>query len=285
MRKRRNNTVGQARSWQMAVIAAAALLGSVVPEAGQVVAAMSLQEREPEKAAPGQTTDEDQIDSKAAAELKKMTTYLDSREKIIFKIQTTWEAIQDSGMKLQFETKQEIGIQRPNRAYWSTIRNDGKAWRAWYDGNTLTHLDVDENTYVQLSVPGTLNEMLDFVLETFDLPTPPMLDFLYSDTETSFLSEIKRAVYVGECIQNGKKCYHLAFSKAEVDFQIWIPTDGKPLPVKYSITWTKEPLLPWFVADFLEWNTEPAFADGSFTAIMPTGAKRREEPRRVDDDE
>ena len=216
------------------------------------------------------------------AELKKMTGFLDSNRRLVIKVRATWEALQETGMKLQFEADQEIGIQRPNQVYTISKRNDGTCRKLWYDRNTLTHLSVEDKTYARLTVPETINEMLDHVLDHYDLPTPPMLDFLYNGAEASFLSGITDALYVGECIQSGKKCHHLAFSKANVDYQIWIPTDGKPLPVKYSITWTDEPLLPWFTADFLKWDTETTFSGSSFAAALPADAKRTEVSRNDD---
>ncbi len=240
------------------------------------------QDQQVQKSPTRQATEAERIDPRAVAELKKTTTLLDSKARLALKVRATWEAIQGSGMKLQFEADQEIGIKRPNQIYSISKRNDGAARKLWYERGTLTYLDVEANEYSQLSVPETINEMLDDVLEHYDIPAPPMLDFLYSDAETSFLSEITDALYVGVCLQGGKMCHHLAFSKVDVDYQVWIPTEGRPLPVKYSITWTDEPLLPWFTVDFLEWNTEPTFPEGTFTAAVPPGAKRSEVSLRSD---
>jgi len=243
------------------------------------------QNQKPLNSPAGQATDVRPIDQRAVAELKKMPAFLASNTRVVLKVRSTWESIQESGIKLQFEADQELVIQRPNQVYSSSMRNDGAHQKLWYDRNTLTHLNVKDNVYAQLLVPETINEMLDQVLDRYDLPTPPMLDFLYSDAETSFLSGITQAVYVSECVQDGKKCHHLAFSKPRVDYQIWIPIAGEPLPVKYSITWTDEPLLPWFTAHFLDWNTEPVIPDGSFAAAVPANAKRTEVSLRADADQ
>lgn len=241
---------------------------------------------QPNKESPvADAADEERLDPQAIAELKKMTTFLDRNTQVTIKVRSVWEAIQESGMKLQFQADQEIRIKRPNQICTVSKRNDGTSRKLWYDRNTLTHLNVESNTYAQLTVPETINEMLDHALEHHDIPTPPMLDFLYGDAEASFMSEITDALYVGECVQAGRKCHHLAFSQPDLDYQIWIPTEGDPLPVKYSITWKNEPLLPWFTAYFLEWNTEPTFPDGSFAARVPKGAKRVEVSRSDDHDQ
>ncbi len=224
-------------------------------------------------------TGTERLDPQAVAELQKMITELARYDRVIFKTRTTWEAIQDSGMKLQFDAEQEIGIHRPNKLYSIVLRDDGLRTKLFFDRSTLSYLNVTDNEYTQLPVPPTINEMLDYVLENLDLPAPPMLDFLYGDMETSFLSGLQSAWYVGESTIRGKRCHHLAFSHEDVDFQIWIPTTGQALPVKYTITWKNEPLSPWFMARFTEWNTAPSFATDAFLFVKPNGATKIYPPR------
>ncbi len=208
-----------------------------------------------------------------------MIAELERYDKVVLKTHTTWEAIQDSGMKLQFDAEQEIGIHRPNKLYSIVVRDDGQRKRIWFDGSTFSHVNVTDNEYVQLAVPPTINEMLDYLLDNLDVPPPPLLDFLYSDMETSFMSDLQSAWYVGESTIRGKKCHHLAFSMEDVDFQMWIPTTGAALPVKYTITWKNEPNMPWFVARFTEWNTAPSFAKDAFSFVKPNGATKIDPPR------
>ena len=249
-------------------------LADVGVRGGVVIAVAGLQDAEKSNDAPD-------VDPRAVAELQKMITELERYPKIIFKTRTTWEAIQDSGMKLQFDAEQEIGIHRPNKLYSIVLRDDGQRRMFWFDRSTLGYVNVTDNEYVQLGVPATINEMLDHVLENLDVPAPPMLDFLYSDMETSFLSELQNAWYVGESTVRGKKCHHLAFSHEDVDFQIWIPTTGQALPMKYTITWKNEPSMPWFTAQFTEWNTSPSFAKDAFSFVKPDGAKKINPPQRT----
>ena len=239
---------------------------------GLVVAVTGVQDAQKAEDAP-------EIDPRAVAELQKMITELGRYDKVIFKTRTTWEAIQDSGMKLQFDAEQEVGIHRPNKLYSIVLRDDGRRTKFFFDRSRLSYLNVTANEYVQLAVPATINEMLDYVLENLDVPAPPMLDFLYGDMETSFLSGLQSAWYVGESTIRGKRCHHLAFSHEDVDFQIWIPTTGQALPVKYTITWKNEPLTPWFMARFTEWNTAPSFATDAFLFVKPNGATKIDPPR------
>ena len=186
-------------------------------------------------------------------------------------------------MKLHFEAEQEIGIHRPNKMYSIVQRDDGQRRKFWFDRSALSFLNVTDNEYAQLACPETINEMLDNVFEESDLPAPPMLDFLYSDMGASFLSGLQSAWYVGESTVRGKKCHHLAFSQEDVDFQMWIPTTGRALPVKYTITWTDEPQMPSFTARFTEWNTAPSFAKDAFSFVEPNGATKIDLPQRTNE--
>ena len=239
--------------------------------ASTVIAVAALQDAEKSNETPD-------VDPRAVAELQKMITELERHDEVIFKTRTTWEAVQDSGMKLQFDAEQEIGIHRPNKLYSTALRDDGRSTKFVFDRSTLSYVNMTDNEYVQLSVPATINKMLDYVLENLDMPVPPMLDFLYSDMETSFLSDLQSAWYVGESTILGKKCHHLAFSQQDVDFQMWIPTTGHALPVKYTITWTDEPHMPSFTARFTEWNTAPLFAKDAFSFVKPNGATKIDLP-------
>ncbi len=243
---------------------------------GFVIAVAGLQDAEKTNEAPD-------VDPRAVAELQKMITELGRYDRVMFKTRTTWEAIQDSGMKLQFDAEQEIGIHRPNKLYSIVLRDDGQSTKFFFDRSTLSYLNVTDNEYAQLPVPPTINEMLDHVLENLDLPAPPMLDFLYGDMKTSFLSGLQSAWYVGESTIRGEKCHHLAFSHEDVDFQIWIPATGQSLPLKYTITWKNEPHMPWFTAQFIEWNTAPSFAKDAFSFVKPKGATKIDPPQRTNE--
>ncbi len=226
-----------------------------------------------------QSNDAPDLDPQAVAELQKMIAELARHDRLLFETYTTRDVVQDSGMKLQFDTEQKIGIHRPDKLYSIAQRDDGRSTKFVFRGSTLSYVNMADNEYVQLSVPATINKMLDYVLEDLDLPAPPMLDFLYSDMEASFLSGLQSAWYVGESTIRGTKCHHLALSHEDVDFQIWIPTAGPALPAKYAITWKNEPHTPGFTARFVKWNTDPSFAKDAFSFVKPNGATKIDLPQ------
>ena len=78
---------------------------------------------------------------------------------------------------------------------------------------------------------------------------------------------------------NGVECHHLAFRAAKVDWQIWVQTGDKPLPMKYVITTKWMTAAPEFSVLLRDWDTQPRIPAGRFDFTPPAGAKRIESLR------
>ena len=72
----------------------------------------------------------------------------------------------------------------------------------------------------------------------------------------------------------GTPYVHLAGRTDQVDFQVWIPLSGEPLPRRLTITYRDEEGQPKFWADFAEWNLSPAISPTDFTFNPPPGSER-----------
>ena len=78
-------------------------------------------------------------------------------------------------------------------------------------------------------------------------------------------------------MQNGAEGFFVdeaSVPEDEIDFEIWIPETGAPLPVRLTITYRDEEGQPRFWADFENWNMTPAVADADFTFTPPQDAER-----------
>ena len=171
-------------------------------------------------ASPGQEALPEDVEPEAAEAVGAMVDLLDDRPRVRIEVRMQWETVQASGMKLQFEAVQKIDVQRPDRLYVETVRDDGQATRTWYQGTELVRLDVDENTYRRMQVPGTLPAMLDFIDERREQPPSPMVDFLYPDVGESLLSAVREAFVVGPSRIGGVDTSHVEFRTDTVDYQI-----------------------------------------------------------------
>ena len=78
----------------------------------------------------------------------------------------------------------------------------------------------------------------------------------------------------GNCQETGMGDMNLRFMYSS-DVQIWIASEGRPLPGKLVISSKWEGGSPRFVA-FFKWDTDPAFEPDLFTFDPPDGAVRIE---------
>jgi hypothetical protein len=212
-----------------------------------------------------------EIDAQADRALKHMCDTLDGAKAFRFRVQATMDRPVETGQLAQFHRASDITVVRPDRLYAKTDSDDGK-WSAWYRGKKLTVLDREDNTYATETVPGRIDEMLDFMADNYDLVVP-MADLLVGKTYDSLLADVEEGSYVGLHLVGDTKCHHLLFRQENLDWQIWIDAGQQPLPRKLVITYTQEPNQPQYVATMDAWDLAPTIAEGTFTFTPPAGAK------------
>jgi hypothetical protein len=87
---------------------------------------------------------------------------------------------------------------------------------------------------------------------------------------------LAHALYVGVSKLRGVPCYHLAFDREDIHYQVWIETGEKPLLRKMVITKKKVPGSPQWIAYLSDWNFSPVFAKNLFTFEPPANAQKIE---------
>jgi hypothetical protein len=80
---------------------------------------------------------------------------------------------------------------------------------------------------------------------------------------------------VGTSTVKGVACEHYAFRHPDVDWEICIEPDGRPLPRKLIITTTTERTQPQHRM-ILTWDLNPRFNEQDFTFVPPPTAKQIE---------
>ena len=212
----------------------------------------------------------DPVDPRARELLGQMVDFLKGLKAYEIEVRLEWESIQDSGLKLQFGSQQQIVVARPDRLFVATRRDDGRERKAWFSQGQLTSLDVGENVYTRSEVGKDLSAMLDWAEARGATPSP-LVDFLYPDIEASFMPSVEAGVYVGTSFVGDVASHHLAFRTAEIDYQLWVRAEGDAVPLRYTISSKTIPSSPWFSARFLRWELDPPL-DG-FAPQLPEGAR------------
>ena len=211
------------------------------------------------------------VDPAAVQLLKQMTDYLGSLQQFSVHTDNTLEDLLDSGQRIDTDVSASVTISRPDRLR-AERRGELVSQIFYYDGKTLTLYDPSTNVYATRPAPDTIDGTLDFARESLGLHVPEA-DLVYRDTYALLMHGVTSAIVIGKTVIDGAVCNHLAFSRPDVDFQVWVMDGDKPLPCKYVVTDTSTPALLSISTVMSEWNIAPTVPDNNFSFVPPEGAK------------
>lgn len=201
---------------------------------------------------------------------KPMCTLLDDAKAMRFRVDAVADRQVETGQLVQFHRTSDVTVVRPDRLYATTESDDGN-WCTWYRGKALTLLDKNANRYATDTVPGSIGEMLDQLVEKYNL-VMPMADLVAGKTYESMTARVESAEDLGMSAVGDTQCHHLLFRQGNIDWQVWIQADGRPLPRKLVITYTQETDQPQYAATLDGWDLAPTVSDEIFTFTPPSGA-------------
>jgi hypothetical protein len=207
----------------------------------------------------------------AAEVIEDMTDYIQAHQELSFEAHITYEVVQESGQKLQFDQEYSLVASRPDRLFWTTWHDDGSADSAWYEDGTFTMLKQPDNIYGQIEVPGTITEMIGVVVDEYGIAVP-FMDILAGQARETIQDAAPSGWYVGASWVNGAWTHHVALRAPDVDIEIWVGMD-EPVPSKLTITWKHEVGMPSYMARFGKWNTSPSIQESVFHFEAPPDAE------------
>ena len=212
------------------------------------------------------------IDPEAGEVLTAMSSYLGGLGAFSFSAEIDNELINLEGQKLQLSSSSRLLFDRPSRFHISRQGMFADA-EMIYDGETVTLHGNRHNAYMQVAVSGTTDDAIRALEFETGLDFPGA-DLLFADPYPILSSGVESSHYIGVVNVGGVECHHLAFREDKVDWQLWVQTGEKPLPVKYVITSKWLTGAPQYSLRLSDWNTEPATPTGRFEYSVPAGARR-----------
>lgn len=219
--------------------------------------------------AQAQTPD---VDPAAVKMLKGMTDYMGSLQTFSVHTQNTLEHVLYSGQRIDEDTSVSMTLSRPDKL--QAKRLGGLINQVfYYDGKTLTLNNQKENVYAKQPAPTTIEEMLDYARESLGLILPAS-DLVYRNVYSLLMQEVTSATVVGKAVINETICIHLAFSRPDVDYQVWVADAGQLLPCKYVVTDKSTSALVSTTSVFSNWNVKPSISDSSFSYVPAKGTMK-----------
>ena len=176
------------------------------------------------------------------------------------------DVVRRSGKK---ETVSQTGVytvRRPDRFY--TKMTGGPGLESWYNGKTLTIASHPHKVFAQAPMPESIDRTLDVLAERYDMALP-MGDLFYASAEKALLSDTATGGYAGTERVGDTPCLHLAFKDVGVDWELWLPEQGDPLPKRLKVVQTKRTGQPTVELTFTAWNLSPQITDATFVPKVP----------------
>jgi hypothetical protein len=81
---------------------------------------------------------------------------MNANPRVGFEALVSYEALQDSGQKLQFDMLHRMRIMRPERLFWVTLHDNAAVDSAWFDSGTFTLLKQPANVWGRIELPADI---------------------------------------------------------------------------------------------------------------------------------
>ncbi len=202
--------------------------------------------------------------------LGRMVEFMMAQRDFSFQAFVTYEAVQDDGQIIHFDMVQIGKVSRPDRMFWAVLYDDASVDSAWFADGILSVVKRPDDLYTQLDTPDNLAGMVDFA-DDFALVVP-FADILRGNAKELFLSESESSINVGQAWVDGVWTDHIAVRKADVDIEVWVRSEGDPVPVKLAIIYKLEEGAPSFLGRMRGWDFTPNFDESTFTFAVPQDA-------------
>jgi hypothetical protein len=167
------------------------------------------------------------------------------------------------------ETVSQTGtytMRRPDRFH--TKVTGGPALESWYGGKVLTIAAHDHKVFAQAPMPENIDRTLDALAERYDMALP-LADLFHSSAEKALLAETTTGGYAGTENVGSTPCYHLSFHDVGVDWELWVPVKGDPLPARFKVIQKRRTGQPVADVTFTQWNESPQITDATFAPKLP----------------
>ncbi len=201
---------------------------------------------------------------------KEMATTLAQTQQFSVTISICYDALQESGEKIEFSEQRKITVQRPNNLRVEGQQSDGDKSQMIFNGKDFILFNERENVYSLTSLPGNLDEAVRHAGGKLGIRMP-----LARMLVTSLPQELEKIYGKSEHVERhtlGNPLEHFIARSEHVDCQVWIAEDK--FPRRIVLTYKNEPGQPQFRAQFSDWNLAPKITKGTFTFTPPEGAEK-----------
>jgi hypothetical protein len=214
------------------------------------------------------------IDPRADAALHRMSNYLASLK--TFRVDATTvdeKKASKDGQRIQEVAESKMAIRRPGEI---RIDRNGPNGHVVFrdDGKQFSVYNSDRAIYATAPAHGDLQQAADQAREQLDVDAPG-IDLIGTNSYANLTDGVTEARYIGLVpLGGGVMAHHLAATKKDVTYQIWIQDGPRPVPLRYVVTGRDMPGSPQFTIELRNWQPNAPVSDSTFVFTPPAGAKK-----------
>jgi hypothetical protein len=212
-------------------------------------------------------------DRQAMDILQKMSKTLAEAEQFSVTLYSSYDAPQANGQMVEFGARRDIQVKRPDKLRVDKQRSDGDQRIMVFDGKQIIIHNLTENVYAMATMEGTIDDAVKYLVGILKTPLPLARLFL-SNVPDDMEQIVQEIDYVELNMLTDVPTDHLAVRTRDVDFQIWITREEKPLPRRVVITYKNFEGAPQFRAYFSNWDLSAKGVKGPFTYSVPKNAEQ-----------
>ncbi|HEX7635968.1 MAG TPA: DUF2092 domain-containing protein [Noviherbaspirillum sp.] len=205
--------------------------------------------------------------------LMRMARFLSTAPSFSVSLNTGYDAVQNSGQKIEFDERRKVIISRPDHLHAEAERSDGSKVSVVFTGKEIVLVDPTNNVYATAPQQGGLDESIVYFVSNLGMRLP-LAVLLVSQAPAEFEDRVRTIDYVEKTNILGTPSHHLAGRTDTVDFQFWISDGEQPFPQRIVLTYRTEPGQPQFWAQFADWRLSPTISASTFSPQIPAGAQK-----------
>jgi hypothetical protein len=241
--------------------------------AGALAAASLVQGAQPPAPAMGAAPGAGDARTQAWNILWRMGHYLGTARAFSVTVLSSYDAVQESGQKIEFGERRKIVLNRPDRLRVETEHSDGARTGVVFTGSEIILADVTNRVWASEPQPPSLDEGIVHFVSDLGLRMP-LAVLLMARLPGELEKRVREIGYVEKTNLLGAPSHHLAVRGDTVDMQVWVSDGPQPVPLRIVLTYKNEPGQPEFRAQFVDWNMSPVITETTFKPQIPPDAHK-----------
>ncbi|SHE61336.1 hypothetical protein SAMN04487965_0272 [Microbulbifer donghaiensis] len=213
------------------------------------------------------------VDPDSVTALSRMGKYLASLKTLAFDADISTDVVLDNQQKLLIGGVVRYLAVHPGKLRVELVTDSMKR-HFFHNGRKFTMVAPEEGYFAELEASIPTREFLATAAREYGVEMP-LADLVEWGHAQDSWKDIREGFLVGKPKVNGEETEHWAFRSPDLDWEIWIKSGDKPLPLRISTVNTRDPAKPRFEAT-LKWSEAKVAKDEMFTPALPKETQRIE---------